>query len=63
MKKALVVLFNIMTFVGVLSVTLAFFGFGRSFFHKYEAWLLAFLWGGLIGGALLKRHHKKLDAR
>ncbi|HZG60165.1 MAG TPA: hypothetical protein VEY68_06795 [Anoxybacillus sp.] len=59
MKKTLNWLFQSLTFVGVLSFTLAFFDIGRAFFDRNLNWFLASLWIGTIGNSILERYEKK----
>jgi hypothetical protein len=63
MKPKLSWLFQSLTFVGVVSFTLAFFNIGRQFFDRYVSWFLACLWIGMIGTSILKRYKTKHNKR
>ena len=59
MRKKLSWLFNGLTFVGVVPVTLMGLNIGRDVMGEYLYWFVGSLWIGLIGSAILKRIENK----
>ncbi|MFE8699924.1 hypothetical protein ACFYKX_04725 [Cytobacillus sp. FJAT-54145] len=61
MKKKLKLIFHILTFIGVVSFTLAFFNVGREVFDKYLVWFLGSLWVGTLGNFFINKATKKQE--
>ncbi|WP_246943754.1 hypothetical protein [Bacillus pinisoli] len=51
-------LFNLLSGIGVIALTLAFFEIGNEFVQMHFNWFLAFLWIGMLGRFSIERLEK-----
>ncbi|MDQ0233262.1 hypothetical protein [Metabacillus malikii] len=61
MLRKLTLLFQTLTFIGVVAITLTFFNIGRDFLYPYFHFFLVSTWIGLIGDTVVNRYRKKQE--